>query len=139
MIMQTFSQRLISVLNQKGISGYQLAKDINISRATVSNYMSGKTQPSNLILHELSNYLRVSKEWLLDGIGEMTVKGQMQRELSQFSHRQIIRYVASHAGAFSENALLRSYVDALAANRRADLLRKEYIEARNDELDLEED
>lgn len=124
--METFKDRLLSVLKEKNITGYQLAKDINISRATVSNYMSGKTTPNKLILHELSIYLRVDKDWLLEGKGNMIARDHMQKELSQFSDHEIVRYVADHADEFTQNPLFRSYVDVIAACRRAELYQQEH-------------
>lgn len=64
-----FPERLQSIIEERQISKYKIAKAIDISASTVSNYIKGKTKPDSTKLTVLSNLLGVSKEWLQTGEG----------------------------------------------------------------------
>jgi transcriptional regulator with XRE-family HTH domain len=48
-----------------------LAREIDVSRTTISKIMSGENQPSSKILIPLGEKLNININWLLFGVGEM--------------------------------------------------------------------
>ena len=64
-----FPERLQSIIEERQISKYKIAKAIDISASTVSNYLKGKTKPDSTKLTVLSKLLGVNKEWLQTGEG----------------------------------------------------------------------
>lgn len=64
-----FPERLQSIIEERQISKYKIAKAIDISASTVANYLKGKTKPDSTKLTVLSNLLGVNKEWLQTGEG----------------------------------------------------------------------
>lgn len=64
-----FPERLQSIIEERQISKYKIAKAIDISASTVSNYLKGKTKPDHTKLAVLSKLLGVNKEWLQTGEG----------------------------------------------------------------------
>ncbi len=64
-----FPERLQSIIEERQISKYKIAKAIDISASTVSNYLKGKTKPDSTKLTVLSRLLGVNKEWLQTGEG----------------------------------------------------------------------
>ena len=64
-----FPERLQSIIEERQISKYKIAKAIDISASTVSNYLKGKTKPDSTKLTVLSRLLGVNKDWLQTGEG----------------------------------------------------------------------
>lgn len=64
-----FPERLQSIIEERQMSKYKIAKAIDISASTISNYIRGKTKPDSTKLSVLSNLLGVNKEWLQTGEG----------------------------------------------------------------------
>lgn len=72
-----FPERLQSIIEERQISKYKIAKAIDISASTVSNYLKGKTKPDSTKLTVLSRLLGVNKEWLQTGEGaKYTTEGE---------------------------------------------------------------
>ena len=57
--------RLQIALDAKGIKAVELARRLNISRSTVSQWLSGKTSPKRDRLVEIANCLEVNPAWLM--------------------------------------------------------------------------
>lgn len=64
-----FPERLQSIIDERQISKYKIAKAIDISASTVSNYLKGKTKPDSTKLTVLCKLLGINKEWLQTGEG----------------------------------------------------------------------
>lgn len=63
--MSIFQKRLQNVMAEKGVRAAQIARDLKISTATLSKYLSNpKKEPSLEIMIKLSSYFDVSPEWL---------------------------------------------------------------------------
>lgn len=124
--MGSFSTRLVDILNQRNVSGYQLAKDIHISRATVSNYINGKTEPNKLISSELSKYFNISRKWLMTGEGDKLVCDEKYKELSNFSKHEIARYVIDRADNFKKYPLFKSYLESMICRRSAEIADQDF-------------
>ena len=65
-----FRDRLTRVIEERGISKYQIAKETRITEATLSNYCNGKGKPSPSIVMQLANFLDVDFDWLINGTGD---------------------------------------------------------------------
>lgn len=131
--MENFSSRLSEILEQKKISGYQLAKDIHISRATVSNYINGKTAPNKLIATEMSKYFNVSRKWLMTGEGDRRVCDDKYKELAQFSKHEIAKYLIDRADVFRKYPLFKSYIESLVSKRTSEIANQEFLSRREEE------
>lgn len=62
---ESFEKRLTKALSLRGISQSELARKLNIHRATINNYISGKHEPSRDRIDEIAKYLKVNPTWLL--------------------------------------------------------------------------
>ncbi len=62
-----FKDRLVKVIEEKGLSRYKIAKETKITEATLSNYCNGKVNPSPSIVMQLANYLEIDFNWLITG------------------------------------------------------------------------
>lgn len=63
--MFTFAERLEKALDIRNMKPAELAKALNIADATISNYRSGKYEPKQKRLEQISNILNVSIPWLM--------------------------------------------------------------------------
>lgn len=68
-----FKDRLNEAIDIKQISAYQLSKETGIPQATISNYRNRDAKPSTSNVKQIASVLGVSYEWLMVGIGEMTI------------------------------------------------------------------
>lgn len=57
-------------MNEKGYTKYRVAKALNMSATTISNYLNNKTKPDTTKLEVLSLLLGVNRNWLVAGEGE---------------------------------------------------------------------
>lgn len=79
--MSELPERLKKVLDEKGITQYQLAEMINTTQGAISNIIMGKTQkPRNLL--DIANALGVDPNWLQNGVGEPNKEGQPTQAVS---------------------------------------------------------
>lgn len=70
--LESFQDRLVFAMKDKGFKQIDLVNEINISKGTASNWYSGKTAPeSPEQLVKLTKFLGVNMEWLVSGIGPM--------------------------------------------------------------------
>lgn len=69
--MNTIGDRLTYVFGEKEISNYRIAKDLNIGKSTISNYLNNSTKPDSSKLDAICKYLNINKQWLLTGEGEV--------------------------------------------------------------------
>ena len=73
-----FPERLQSIIEEQRISKYKIAKAIDISASTVSNYIKGKTKPDSTKLTVLCKLLGVNKAWLQTGDGPKYITEEPQ-------------------------------------------------------------
>lgn len=60
-----FGKRLTTLRKEKGISQYDLAKQLHLSRGQVSNYELGSREPDFEILRKIANFFDVTTDFLL--------------------------------------------------------------------------
>lgn len=90
-----FPERLQSIIEEQRISKYKIAKAIDISASTVSNYIKGKTKPDSTKLTVLCKLLGVNKAWLQTGDGPKYITEEPQttynRTTTDLDDKQMIR------------------------------------------------
>ena len=65
--MSLFSEKLMQLRRQCGISQERLATDLGLVKSTISMYEKDKRKPSFEVLKSLSDYFHVSTEELMRG------------------------------------------------------------------------
>jgi len=63
-LINIFSERLVTVLNQQKMSNAELARRCGLSRSIISDYIDKKRFPRGRTLFAISSALNVSTEWL---------------------------------------------------------------------------
>lgn len=61
-----FAQKLQKLMDSKKISCYGLAKNLGVSRSSLSNWIYGKTKPHPNYIKQIADYFSVTEECLLD-------------------------------------------------------------------------
>lgn len=61
----TFSDRLISIRRQRGVTQRQLAESIGVSEIAVQNYENQRRKPAFDVLIALADYFDVSLDYLV--------------------------------------------------------------------------
>lgn len=126
-----FKDRLRYLLNQHNITAYRIWKDTSITKATIGNYLEGKTTPNKSNVSLLATYFKVDENWLYTGEGDMmpkpankgkepfliTKSGVVYYELSNGKYRMQVPFVPVKAYA--------KYVDEI---RDAELVGEKYEE-----------
>lgn len=64
-----FAIVLKSLMDSKGLSNYQLAKDLDVHPSTIANWLAGK-RPRKKTLLQISEYFDVSVDYLLGNLGK---------------------------------------------------------------------
>ena len=59
------AERLKALRTEKGVGQNKLAKDIEVSNASISYWENGKQEPSAQALFKLANYYEVSVDYIL--------------------------------------------------------------------------
>lgn len=80
---EAFANKLKHLRLAAQISQTNLAKDINVSRSCLANYESGKRFPSADILDIISNYFRVSVDYLLTPQSSVLLEKDYNSDLTQ--------------------------------------------------------
>lgn len=57
--------RLDEIILRRGLERKQIAKDLNIERRTLDNYINESTQMNSEMIKKMANYLNVSTDYLL--------------------------------------------------------------------------
>ena len=60
-----FASRLNSLIAENKITRYKLAKDLQCSKATISNWCEGMNEPKATQIRQLAQYFDVSADYLL--------------------------------------------------------------------------
>ncbi len=81
-----FAQILKKLMDEQGLTNYQLAKNLDIHPTTITNWLSGK-EPRKMTLVQLSNYFNVSVDYLLGKEGQK----EKEPDLTDEDRRDIAR------------------------------------------------
>lgn len=63
--LKIFSERLTSTRKSKNISAKDVAENLGLSKAAISQFESGKNAPSAAVLIALADYFNVSLDYLV--------------------------------------------------------------------------
>jgi transcriptional regulator with XRE-family HTH domain len=63
------AERILLIMQQKGMNPSRLAKELGVSQATMSDIKNGKTPPSLDVLLRLCQKYRIDANWLAFGVG----------------------------------------------------------------------
>lgn len=63
--MGNMSERIKQAMNANNMKQNELAKKSGLSKASISNYVSGKIRPKPTHAYAMSEVLKVSYDWLL--------------------------------------------------------------------------
>lgn len=98
--MNTLGQRLHDARKRRGYTQDSLAREIGVSRGVIYNLEKGKTEPQAIVLNAVCQILKIRKDWLVNGAGEM--------EESAFASQsvKILAQLYEAAQGLSENELL---------------------------------
>ena len=80
--MNTFSNILRQLRSEKNISTYKLADILHVSRASISNYETGRRTPDYELLVEIANFFNVSIDYLLGRTSDRRTADQILEEYS---------------------------------------------------------
>lgn len=69
--MDSLGERLNYVRKRKKYSQAALAEAIGVSRGVIFNLEKNKTEPQTIVINAICQTLKINKEWLLHGTGEM--------------------------------------------------------------------
>lgn len=69
--MNTLGERLNFARKKNGYTQDSLAEAIGVSRGVIFNLEKGKTEPQTIVANAICQTLKINKEWLLCGTGEM--------------------------------------------------------------------
>ncbi|MFJ7913884.1 MULTISPECIES: helix-turn-helix domain-containing protein [unclassified Lysinibacillus] len=72
--MDSLGERLTHARKSKGFTQEALAETIGVSRGVIFNLEKNKTEPQMIVMNAISQCLKINKEWLLNGEGEMHEK-----------------------------------------------------------------
>jgi transcriptional regulator with XRE-family HTH domain len=78
----TLGGRIRRAREAAGLSGAQLARRLGVKTETVTGWETGRTEPRANRLTMLAGFLAVSPTWLLHGVGESPVQGDISSELA---------------------------------------------------------
>lgn len=87
-IKETFSKRLLETLEKRKMTQVELANTLGIAKASVNQYIKGKTLPKAEYLEKIANILGVSQAWLYGFDEECETK--VSKEASKKERRQQI-------------------------------------------------
>ena len=71
-----FAEKLLKLIDERGISRYKIAQDTKITEATLSNYCNGKGRPNPSLVKQLAEYFEVDYSWLMEESAEKNKKAQ---------------------------------------------------------------
>ena len=69
--MKSLGERLNYARKKHGYTQDSLAETIGVSRGVIYNLEKNKTQPQTIVLNAICSTLKIDKNWLLNGTGEM--------------------------------------------------------------------
>ena len=69
--MNTLGERLHYARKSSGYTQRSLADSIGVSRGVIFNLEKNKTEPQAIVINAICQTLKINKNWLISGIGDM--------------------------------------------------------------------
>jgi plasmid maintenance system antidote protein VapI len=77
-------ERIIQIMNTKGLSSSKFAEEIGIQRAAMSHIINERNKPSaDVLVKILTRFQDINAEWLLRGIGNMKRNTPVNQQVKQ--------------------------------------------------------
>jgi len=92
------SEKLYKLRKKSGLSQEQLAEQLNVSRQAISKWESGTAVPESEKLIIISEYFKVSVDYLLKDVDEEEQKGQENKESEKDKPRYLTGILICLAG-----------------------------------------
>lgn len=77
--MNTLGERLNYARKKNGYTQDSLAEAIGVSRGVIFNLEKNKTEPQTIVINAICDVLKINKDWLIFGNGEM----EYNKDISQ--------------------------------------------------------
>ncbi|TQI66093.1 helix-turn-helix domain-containing protein [Clostridium sp. KNHs216] len=77
--MNTLGERLKYARKKGGYTQESLSEAIGISRGVIFNLEKDKTEPQGIVVNAVCQTLKINKDWLLYGVGNMEDKSETSR------------------------------------------------------------
>lgn len=77
--MDTLGERLQYARKKNGFTQESLSESIGVSRGVIFNLEKGKAKPQMIVINAICHILKINKEWLLNGTGEMDDKSELSQ------------------------------------------------------------
>jgi len=91
---QTFANNLMELLVKRDVPQAKLAKDLNLSEITVSNWLNAKAYPEFDEMQMIADYFNVSKSYLQEDHNEMDLElSEIERLLNKMSKEEKKRLI----------------------------------------------
>ena len=122
-----FGTRLKEALKRNQMSQSKLSELTGISNAAISEYISGKYEPSRSRISEFSDILKVNEVWLMGYDIPMEKEAQnskIDETILTPEQEAELQYIIEHNMLFFK----RNKMDEDDAKKLADILREFYIE-----------
>ncbi len=80
-IMNSLGERLNYARKIKGYTQDSLAETIGVSRGVIFNLEKNKTTPQTIVINAICQTLKINKNWLVNGTGEMEDTKEMSQSI----------------------------------------------------------
>jgi len=127
--MEKIGDRVKKLLEDKGITAYELSDSTGISQSTLSRIINKNTKPNIENRKLLADYFNVSKEWLLTGSGKNEVVNKLLEPMSKYEIQEIDNKIEPSQKEISN--------DISAVSRLAKMLEEAYQEIKSLREELE--
>lgn len=77
--MNTLGERLNYARKKSGYTQDSLAEAIGVSRGVIFNLEKNKTEPQAIVINAICQTLKINKDWLTNGIGDMEISSDISQ------------------------------------------------------------
>lgn len=126
-----FKDRLRYLLEQNGVTAYRIWKETAITKATIGNYLEGKTTPNKSNVSVLASYFKVNEDWLYSGEGPMTHKNMPDKRKPYLVTKSGVEYYELSNGKYRMRVPfipVKAYAKYVDEIRDAEFFSTEYDE-----------
>ena len=87
--MNTLGERLTYARKRNGFTQDSLAESIGVSRGVIFNLEKNKTEPQTIVINAICQILKINKEWLISGTGEMEDSSEASQSAKTVSYTHL--------------------------------------------------
>ena len=107
----SLGERLKEARKLKGFTQDSLAETIGVSRGVIFNLEKNKTEPQTIVINAISQCLKINKNWLLNGNGEM------DNHDDSLQNAEIVSTIQDLVEGLSENDI-RYLIDVITSYKK---------------------